>query len=42
MHLFILYIIITYLKHTTDLHVLDIQEKVMTEILYQSEYTKIC
>ena len=34
---FILFMITTYFKHSTGLHILDMQEKVMTEILDQSE-----
>lgn len=34
MHLFVLSLIITYIKHNTGLYVLDMKEKVMTEILY--------
>lgn len=31
------FMITTYFKHDTSLHVLDMKEKVMTGILYQSE-----
>lgn len=34
MHLFVTFMIITYIKHNTGLYVLDMKEKVMTEILY--------
>ena len=36
-HLFILFMIATYFKHSTGLRVLDLQEKLLTETFYQSE-----
>lgn len=36
-HAFVLFVIIICIKQGTGLYVLDMQEKVMTEILYWSE-----